>query len=91
MVMKTHTAVLQAMTPCCLVNDSVSEKHLKRWRPFELVVPTYHFAWFLYLKDHNMKVNIVLACAQSLYFVHCMKLLLSKYKDYERTTTVWHT
>jgi hypothetical protein len=32
---------------------------------FELVVPTYHFAWCHYPKDYNMKVNIVLAFAGS--------------------------
>jgi len=60
MVMKTHTAVSQAMTPVCLRNVSKDGDCL-----LELVVATYHFAWFLYLKDHNMKVNIVLACAGS--------------------------
>ena len=37
MLMKTHIAVLQAMTSFSLVNGSVSEKCLL----FELMVPTY--------------------------------------------------
>jgi hypothetical protein len=83
MVMKTHTEVLQAMTPCSMEGEwqRVWEMSQKvETKLFGMVVPTYHSARCHYVKDYNMKVIIVLACAGS----QC--ILCNAYSDFHPYT-----